>query len=367
MDSFDVDPAHDRRRARHALTAVIAFAAAAAGCGEVATHSGDAQPPADAPDRDAPSPLPSLTLAGAGCEITDGDRPPSTGSADSPRVAKLAIGTATASQPLSGGLDVADAQSDAAALVIQVLGATTHLSCPLTAAEIAANHVDLARLTVTAGSGPGSFAVYFGISDAQGNVSGYALGSVALGAASPLAICRRGPVQIIGKAASEPTTAYASMNGTTPDYRVASAPTTDVAFIDRVRLWLDIGDCTHLALGSEPTGTAAVGWDNFLLVEYRTAPGQPASKVWYYALAPTTLVRADSTQPALAVDPVMPTVVGNTLDPPVPSAGLFGYQARAIDFMTEIPAGRPRFELTVDLLDFGGSGSTTEIWLFADE
>src|SRR5262249_40576739 len=130
----------------------------------------------------------------------------------------------------------------------------------------------------------------------------------------------------------------------------------------RVHLYLDLGSCAHMALGSEPTAVAPVGWDNFLLVEYRTAPDQPVTRAWYYAGSGLTVIRAKPTQPML-VHEAAPTVEGAMLDPPIPSAAAFGYPAKTIDFMSDLPLGST-FELTLYVLDYGGAGSTTEIWLF---
>lgn len=364
MDRFDVRVAEcsspPAGRALRAL-AIVTGIAVATGCGKVSSNMpGDAPVSggdASMPPVDGTPPAPLL----AGCSTMAGDRPTSTSSADAPRVSHLTIDAAMPGKPLSGSLNF-DGPQPATTLIVQVLGTTSHLACALASPENTAKQVDLSRLTVSAGASTGSFFAYFGVSDSQGNVSGYALGTVVLGAARPVPICGGAPLQVIGKAPSEDTASYTTMNGTTPDYLLGPAPGAPLSIVDRVQVYLDLGSCSHVALGSEPTAMAPVGWDNFLLVEYRTAPGQPVTRSWYYAPSTLTLINARASQPAL-VHGAEPTVVGTSLDPQVPSTGAFGYPPRAIDFMSDLPLGST-FELTLYVLDSGGSGSTTEIWLF---
>ena len=346
-----------RRGARASVASALLVATAAA-CGSVASPGVDAGRASDASAGTTADAVTASALKLENCPIVKASRPASNSSADAPRLGKLTVGTATAGQPLPGTLKL-PAQSTATTLIVQVSGQTEHLACALSPGELSANQIDLSRLSVAAGSGTGNYLVYFGLADAKGNVSGYAVGTVAIGAVAPIAICGGAPFQVLGRAFNATTATYTAINGTLADYAV-SGSTASLSIITQSRLFVDTGSCTHLWLGSEPTAAKPVGWDNFLLVEYRSAPGAAVGKAWFYGGA--IIVGASASQ--TIVHELDPTISGMDLDPQVPSTGAFGYPAKAIDLMTQVSSASHTFELTLYLLDFGGSGSATDVWLF---
>lgn len=346
-----------RRRAAAALWIAIA----ASGCGKVV--QGDA-PDAGAPTIDgAPAKSVTPTLELSGCASTPGDRPPSTSAQASPSLSHLALGQNWPGQPLSGSVKFAVQQSNVTALIVQIDGAAGYLTCAASAADLQAKQFDLGKLTVSAGSGPGSFPVYFAALDAAGNISGYLMTTVVLGPEMPVPVCgRAAPLQILGKAPSVDTQVFADANGTTANYLVGSATGPALAIMRQARLYMDVGSCGHLYLAGDRAGVKPMGWDNLLLVEARGAPSGTVTGAWYYSgesdivavHASPTLVHADNT-----------TVPGDMLDPPVPDGNPYGYAPMSLDLMARVPPVTGPVELTFYALDAGGLGSTTDLWLFA--
>ena len=348
-----------RLRGSFAPGAALAAVIAGSGCGAVAPQAaGDA-----AVDTSVGMRQPLLKLAG--CPIVPGERPGSSSSLDAPQLSRLMLGAGTPGQPLPGTLQIQDVQSDETTLIVQVNGAADYLACAISPAELSASQIDLRRITVTGDSTAGNFIVYFGIVDMKGNVSGYAVGTVALGAPGPIPVCGLGaPFQVLGRAPSVMTATYASANGTTADYLYGATTPAPLTIERRTQLFLDIGSCSHLLVAGSKDATKAAGWDNFLLVEYRSAPQGTIAGSWYYGTG--DVVAAHASQGLVHAAP--PTVAGTALDPPVPSSGAFGYQPLALDVMADVtanvPAARRSFELTLYVLDGGGVGSTTDLWMF---
>ncbi len=349
-----------RARASKAPALLIATAAA---CGSVANPGIDAGKASDAGGEASADAMPASLLKLENCPIVKASRPASTSSADAPRLGKLTVGTAMTGQPLPGTLKL-PAQSTATTLIVQVSGQTEHLACVLSPGELSANQIDLSRLAVAAGSGPGNYLVYFGLADAKGNVSGYVVGTVSLGAVAPIAICGGAPFQALGRAFNADTATYAAISGNVDGYMASGTPPVALSIVTQSRLFVDTSRCTHLWLGSEPTAAKPVGWDNFLLVEYRSAPGAAVGKAWFYGSPGSTIVGASTSQ--TVVHEIDPTISGMDLDPQVPSTGPFGYPAKAIDLLTQVPAASHTFELTLYALDFGGKNSTTDVWLLPE-
>jgi len=158
------------------------------------------------------------------------------------------------------------------------------------------------------------------------------------------------------------TTTYTQANGNHPDYAAGAygAPPGPLAIVDQAQSEIHLGTCSQLLLAASADGTKDVGWDDTLVVEYRAAPGGPVDKRWFYGtVSPVTYTPASQ----MLTSVVTPSVPGSSLDPPVPNPQPFGFPALAIDLMSEAPSADRDFELTVHVLDTGGFGSTTEIWL----
>jgi hypothetical protein len=153
------------------------------------------------------------------------------------------------------------------------------------------------------------------------------------------------------------------MNGTVEDYVLGSTPTQPLVILRRTQLFLNVANCSHLLLASDKTALSPVGWDNYLLVEYRSAPAAATGKVWYHGSASAPDI-VDVAAPQRIVRKESATVPGTSLDPPVPNASPFGYAPLTIDLMAEVPPDSRTFELTLYVLDFGGAGSTTDVWIF---
>jgi hypothetical protein len=163
------------------------------------------------------------------------------------------------------------------------------------------------------------------------------------------------------------------MNGSLEDYRVEdeiSALTGIIAASTIVRqatLLIDVGTCQKLLLAGDAAGTTPVGWDNELIVEYRSAPGAEVEKRWFYGssqgLGGTNVIYVPTGE--MLTHPLEATVAGSDLDPPIANPLPYGYEPLAIDLMTELPAGAQRFELSFYVVDTGGVGSTTDIWAIA--
>jgi hypothetical protein len=341
-----------------------ALLVAVAACGSSPSgHSPDASVPPDVsiPDDSSAPAAPSLLLQG--CTIVSGDRPASSSASSAPQLAHLAISAATPGQKLSGTAALYDPSAIASKLIVQVRGATEHLACPLSVDEVNGKSLSLERLMVATRSTAGSYLVYFGIQDSSANVGGYAIATVDVGAPVPIQLCASPgvPVQIVGRAPSEVTAVYAGMNGAA-DYTVATTPALPLVIVRTTRLFLDVSGCSHLLLASDAAGTVPVGWDNYLLVEYRTAPGATLGDAWYYGSTTSAAITNNTTQKVVAAKDTT-TVPGTSLDPQVPNAAPFGYPPLTIDLLASVPAGSTTFELTLDIADYSGAGSTTDVWI----
>jgi hypothetical protein len=177
------------------------------------------------------------------------------------------------------------------------------------------------------------------------------------------------PLQVIGKMPSAATSIYENMNGTVEHYLADVTPMRPtqlpLVIVRKTQMFLDTASCSHLFVAKEKTAIEKVGWDNFLLVEYRSEPSTATGGVWYYGGTTVTSEIVDIVDPQRIVTKAeSPTVPGDTLDPRVPSRALFGYEPLAIDLMTRIPPNSHTFELTLYVLDPGGFGSTTDVWIF---
>jgi hypothetical protein len=346
------------------IGATLLVVAAVSGCGSSPSgRSPDASVPPDssAPDDGSAPGTPSLLLQG--CTIVSGDRPASSSASSAPQLAHLAIAAAAPGRKLSGTAALYDPSAIASKLIVQVRGATDHLACPLSADEVNKKSLNLDRLMVASRSTAGSYLVYFGIQDASANVGGYAVGTVDVGAPVPIPLCAGpgAPLQIIGRAPSEVTAVYAGMNGAI-DYTIATTPALPLVIVRTTRLFVDVTGCSHLLLASDAAGVASVGWDNYLLVEYRAAPGAELGDTWYYGSTTSVAITNNTTHKAVVAKDTM-TVPGTSLDPPVPNAAPFGYPSLTVDLLASVPAGTPTFELTFDIADYSGAGSTTDVWI----
>lgn len=169
------------------------------------------------------------------------------------------------------------------------------------------------------------------------------------------------PFLLVAKRESAGTDVYVQANGTLADY-VANlyGVASTLAVIARATREIQLGTCTQLLLAGDAAGTQLVGWDDTMIVEYRSAPGAAIDARWLYgAVSPVTYVpTGEQLTTALA-----PTVAGWDLDPPVPNPLPFGYAPLAIDLMREAPSEAQAFELTVHVLDASSLGSTTDIWV----
>lgn len=348
------------------IGATLLVVAAVSGCGSSPSgRSPDASisPDAGTPDDGSAPGTPSLLLQG--CTIVSGDRPASSSASSAPQLAHLAIAAAAPGRKLSGTAALYDPSAIASKLIVQVRGATDHLACPLSVDEVNGKSLNLDRLTVASRSTAGSYLVYFGIQDASAsaNVGGYAVGTVDVGAPAPIPLCASpgAPLQIIGRAPSEVTAVYAGMNGAI-DYTIATTPALPLVIVRTTRLFVDATGCSHLLLASDAAGVASVGWDNYLLVEYRAAPGAELGDTWYYGSTTSVAITNNTTHKAVVAKDTM-TVPGTSLDPPVPNAAPFGYPSLTVDVLASVPAGSPTFELTFDIADYSGAGSTTDVWI----
>lgn len=170
------------------------------------------------------------------------------------------------------------------------------------------------------------------------------------------------PLQLVVQRESVTTDVYVQENGNLADYSasVYGAPPTPLAIVASAQREIHLGSCTQLLLAADAAGTQDVGWDDTLIVEYRSAPGAAVDKRWLYgAVSPVTYLPTNeqltSTEP--------PAIPGWDLQPPVPNPLPFGYPALAIDLMRAAPSDAKDFELTLHVLDASAFGSTTDIWL----
>jgi hypothetical protein len=165
--------------------------------------------------------------------------------------------------------------------------------------------------------------------------------------------------KVIDKVPSTPTATFAQANGNLADYVASTFGGGPLAIVGQVTRTIHRGLCTKLLLASDAAGTKAVGWDDSLIVEYRSTPGGPVDARWYYGTVNVTYTPDNQMLPSVQA----PTVAGSSLDPPVPNFAPFGYEPLAINLMDQIPNGADGFELTLYILDAATVGSTTEIWV----
>jgi len=314
---------------------------------------------AEAPaDGDGPAPA---SLALTGCTEITGSRPASDGSTAAPQVATLVLGAGTPGQPLTGSLAFSDPQADAVELLVQVQGSSVYYSCPISPADRTANKIDLGKLSLGPSFPQGTVPIYLSVRDSAGHTSGYVVGSLQVGVALPLPICGLPSIQLMGKIPSYSTDFYAQQNGVVDDYHTGLPPGGPLVIIGKTRALVDAGACTKLLLAGDSAGTKPLGWDNCLLIEFRRVPGTPADKRWYTCSYDNPSIYYVPTGQALPQG-AAPTVPGTLLDPQVPNTAAFGHAAKALDIMSFIPSDAKTFELTLLVLDYGGFGSTTEIW-----
>jgi len=345
------------RRAAAALRALLLSAVVTGGgCGSVASSTSDGI------DAGAAS---NASMVLGGCSVVGGGIPLPNDSPNATRLTDPVIAPATRGKALAGSIRMVDAQADATALLVQVRGASDHLVCTISASERANNRIDLSRLTVMSASPAGTQVVYFAVQDAMGNLGGSVMGIISFASTpTPIALCgdSAGPIQILGQQAAVSTTQLIAFNGAMTDY--VTSTKQQLAIVAQGRIYLDMGACTHLQVGGDRTGTKTVGWDDLLLVEYRSVPSAAVSQAWYYTTPGAAgAVTVRGSQPVTRGEDA--TVPGRALVPPVGNDAPFGYAGRAIDLMTRVPAGSRVFELTLTALDYFSAGSTTEVWLFA--
>jgi len=300
-----------------------------------------------------------LTLEG--CSRVSGERPATTPTLSAPQVAGLSLGAGVAGAPLSGAVQFLDTQNDATTLIVQVGARPEHYRCALTADALQQGSINLGVLSLSGSFTEGGHTLYVGVADAAGNVSGYIAGALTVGEGGAQSVCGQSARLLIGAVPSQETTFYAQQNGFSQDYTTGEDELAVVASTD---LYLKLDGCTQLLLAGDAAGSAAVGWDNCLLVEYRPSPQAAREAAWAYCSLP--LFESGSGQPVLVAEEEA-SVSGTSLSPPVPNVLPFGWPARALDLMRYVPDNHPNeFVLSLRLLDFGSYGSTTEIWLSAE-
>jgi hypothetical protein len=169
------------------------------------------------------------------------------------------------------------------------------------------------------------------------------------------------PLLLVARRESATTNVFVDENGNLPDY-IASLYGTQapLAIVASATSEIHLGSCTKLLLAADAAGTQNVGWDDTLIVEYRSATGTAIEKRWLYGtVSPVTYGPTGEQLTSL----IAPTIAGWDLDPPVPNPLPFGYPPLAIDLMSATPSDAKDFELTVHVLDASSFGSTTDIWL----
>jgi hypothetical protein len=168
------------------------------------------------------------------------------------------------------------------------------------------------------------------------------------------------PLQLMTRTMSDLTSSHMNNNGALTDYELRDGLGTPLTLVREARVIVDRGSCTSLPLAGDSAGKLPTGWDNYLIVEYRAAPGGEVEKRWFYG-PQSPIFHAPSGQQLSS--PMAPTVSGFLLDPPVPNPLPFGYAALELDLMKELPAGAGRFELTLYVVDSGAFGSTSAVFL----
>jgi hypothetical protein len=303
-------------------------------------------------------------LVAQGCTAVTGQRPDPTTNLDTPRVSSPAPISVAPGSTFTGTLSFTDPQHDEKTAIVQLGGEASYYTCSLSAAELAAETFALSHFALSSEYQSGTVLLYLAIQDAVGNISGYATVAITVGGGGAAAVCSGTAVafQLAGSAPSASTAFYLATNGKLATYALTSKTGETLTIVYRSVVQIDTGSCTKLLLSSKADGTRSVGWDNCLLLEARASAGQAPVAVWAYC-SPDTPDLFDTGSGAKIARPLMPTVAGNSLIPPVPSNVPFGFAAGAIDLKTQLPAGLTNFQLSVYVLDFGSVGSTTEIWL----
>lgn len=309
---------------------------------------------------------PGAALLAPDCTKVSGDRPPSTGSLDAPKVSSASVPPVTPGQPLGGSVTFADPQNDESSVIVQLSSERWHFVCPLSAAELASKQFALSRLALTADFPPGTRLLYVGVKDAAAHVSGYSAVTLVIGAGGAISLCPTATspmtVQLAGSAPSASTAFYDAANGRLGTYALGSANGDKMVIVYRASAQIDLGACTKLVVSGNAAGTAKPGWDNCLLAEARDASSGAMLSKWAYCSLDTPAIVEVATG-ATVNRPLQPDVPGSQLSPAVPSADPFGYQPGAIDLMSQIPSGTKSFVLSLYVLDFGIVGSTTEVWV----
>ncbi len=308
---------------------------------------------------DAPQRVPQFVANG--CERIGAQRPVSTGSLDAPKVATVSIPEVIPGQGLAGSLAFEDPQGDEASIIVQLGTESAHWVCPLTPAEKANRSFGLSRLLLESGYPNGVYLMYFTAKDSAGNVGGYSVATLSVGAGEKLDACSGFGFQLMGSAPSGSTEFYTRVNGKLMTYGRGAPNGERLTIVYRAALQMDVSACGRLRLMSRPTG-GAVGWDNCLLIEARATSGGPVSAVWSYCSNDTAPLYNVSTGSTVR-RPARPTVAGMSLVPRVPSPDPFGFESGALDILPELPAGLRVLELSMYVLDWGAVGSTTEVWL----
>lgn len=299
-----------------------------------------------------------IDLSLLGCQQVAGDRPASSNVVAAPQVADLELASAEAGEALSGSLAFQD--TDPKELIVQVGGSNVHYVCPLSESDLAAKVAELDPLSLNPAFPEGSRLVYFGVRDVAGNVSAYLVGNLTVGQGTDpgIDVCEAESVQLVGSVPSASTSFYQQANGYSSDYSLDG--NGDLIIVASTRVHVNLGECTTLRLAGDAAGSKPLGWDNCLVVEYRPTVNGDVANAWSFCGEYGSVFSVATTQ-AVPV-PLRPTLQGAVLTPPVPSQLLFGYAPLAIDLAALIPNADKDFELSLHVLDFGGSGSTTEIW-----
>jgi hypothetical protein len=294
-----------------------------------------------------------------GCDAVHGERPAATPSLEAPLLAGLEVGAPAPGQALLGSVSFKDAQNDATSIILQLGSSLVHHVCPLTEDEFASGTVDFSRFTVSPFYPEAGDTLYVGMRDSDGNVGGYLTAPFNTQPDSAQHVCAL-PRLMIGAVASQSTSFFEQANGLSTVYRGSSVPTV----VASSELYLDLGECSGLYLAGDASGSANVGWDNCLVVEYRPTPEVAPEAVWYYCNQ--SLFYTATNEPVPQAEE-QPTVLGSQLVPPIETGLAFGWEPKTLDLMRYIPSNHPSsFVLTLQVLDFGTWGSTTDVWLLPE-
>lgn len=168
------------------------------------------------------------------------------------------------------------------------------------------------------------------------------------------------PFQLFAKVPTEATATFADTNGYLADYVAPSLGNAPMAIVATAQHTIELGTCTKLLLAGDAAGTAVFGWDDSVIVEYRSAPGADVRERAYYGAAGPVVHQPTGESMATVV---APTVSGLDLDPFILNPLAYGWEPLAIDLMALLPPRVSSFELTIYVLDAGNVGSTTEVWV----